>query len=696
MLLSIGMMIKNEEKHLKKCLESLMPLLDNIESELVIIDTGSTDNSVNIAKSFTNKVFLHSWDDNFSDMRNKVISYCTGEWIMVIDGDEILENPSGIIDFFKLNDSKKFNTALLMVKNLTDEKTLSSFSLLSSPRLFKKDKDFHYEGAVHNQPIFKKPIIKLESTLIHYGYISSDIELMERKFIRTVSLLKKELEKDSLNFYYWCQLSVSYSMHGENEKALEFSIKAYEVLKSCRPRLGDYIYVYIQHAFILLMNREYKKAIDICLEGISLRTGILDLHYYLATAQMAVKDYEGAIKNFKEYLNIADNIEKFIDTSVSMYTLGKYQHANSNLVTCFKEIQDFKNAFEYCKKITDDMLIIQNLPNTIYLSLKNKYYDYLYEYYNINIVRLSLQSIFETILENNQKVLLLEERNKVAKVLGNIDVLYGVLNRVRYSIVQNEDLNFELNDYLESNVDFNDIPDYYGDLLYYLIIHKADICKFLKNIREIDFNRFFIYLKDKYDNFGEIIFTYVQESKFSESKSSYRIRKALERYCILSTELKYEDFIKIFDQYIMDGTTYIKMLYSEEIILNEDIYDLKNEEEGFLLYIVKAISTKVANKELYIRYLRKALNVYPYMKRGIEYLLKEFNTEENEVYNELEQYKIQVKNTIKSLIQNNKLEDAKAIITEYEEIIKDDMEIILFKSQIALDGIYGNNKGYKM
>lgn len=674
MLLSIGMMIKNEEKHLRECLESLMPLLDNIESELVIIDTGSTDESVNIAKCFTDKVFHHSWNDNFSEMRNKVTSYCTGEWLLVIDGDEVLQNSTAIINFFKSIDRKKYNTALLMVKNLTDEKDLSSFSMISSPRLFRKDKDFHYEGAVHNQPIFKTPIIKLDSSLIHYGYISTDKELMERKFNRTVNLLKKELERDPLNFYYWYQLSVSYFMHNEYERAMDYSEKSYEILKNNGLISSEYIYVYMQAACSYLINKEYNKTIEICLEGIALKGEILDLYFYLAKAQMMTKDYIGAIKNYRKYLNVAENIEKFNSTNVSLNTLGKQEEAYYDLIIALKEIGDYEGAFVYSNKITDEKLIAENLTNTIFLCLKMKRYDNLYEYYNKYIISLSIQVMFETLVESHQKNLSREEKFEIAGALKDIDSLYGALNKVRYSLFNNEKFSFEINSYVESSVNFKDLPDYYGDFLYYFILHNVNICKFLNDVRELDFNRFFVYFDERYDDFGEKIFSYLKEVNFNEDISSYRIKKALERYSILTARLDDEEYFELFNQFIEDGTTYISKIYSKSTILNEDIYELKNEEESFLLYMHKANLVKDSDKKSYIGYMRKALKVYPYMRRGIEYLLNKFNHEINEVDNELEQYKIQVKNTIKSLIENNRLNEAEALIIEYKKIATDDIE----------------------
>lgn len=59
------MMVKNEEKYLDKCLNALKSILENLNAELIVVDTGSTDNTVEIAKKYTNKVYFHQWNNNF-------------------------------------------------------------------------------------------------------------------------------------------------------------------------------------------------------------------------------------------------------------------------------------------------------------------------------------------------------------------------------------------------------------------------------------------------------------------------------------------------------------------------------------------------------------------------------------------------------------------------------------------------------
>ena len=109
MLLSIVMMVKNEERYLHRTLKSLIPLMNEIESELIILDTGSNDNTVNIAKEYTEKVYFSEWNNNFADMRNKSISYAKGEWILILDADEKLICYEGLKEFFTTDLYKKYN-----------------------------------------------------------------------------------------------------------------------------------------------------------------------------------------------------------------------------------------------------------------------------------------------------------------------------------------------------------------------------------------------------------------------------------------------------------------------------------------------------------------------------------------------------------------------------------------------------------
>ena len=84
--ISACMMVKNEEEMLPRCLNSIKHLID----ELIVVDTGSTDKTIEIAESFGAKIYHHPWENNFSKHRNQSLGYATGDWILLVDADEEL------------------------------------------------------------------------------------------------------------------------------------------------------------------------------------------------------------------------------------------------------------------------------------------------------------------------------------------------------------------------------------------------------------------------------------------------------------------------------------------------------------------------------------------------------------------------------------------------------------------------------
>jgi glycosyltransferase involved in cell wall biosynthesis len=82
--LSLCMIVKNEEKFLPRCMESIKGLVD----EIIIVDTGSTDSTIEIAKRYNAKIYHHQWENSFSKARNYSLKYATCKWILILDADE--------------------------------------------------------------------------------------------------------------------------------------------------------------------------------------------------------------------------------------------------------------------------------------------------------------------------------------------------------------------------------------------------------------------------------------------------------------------------------------------------------------------------------------------------------------------------------------------------------------------------------
>ncbi len=312
MKLSICMMVKNEEKFLDKCLTHLKEFMKKVDSELIIVDTGSEDSTVEIAKQYTDKVYFHKWNNDFSDMRNITISYATGEWIFIIDADEMLIEYEEIIKFFRSEYVNKYNSVFITVKNLTESEDITTYSTLSSARIFRNDGEFKYEGAVHNKPLLKEPSAYINGLIEHYGYIFDDKDFIEKKFKRTATILKKELEKNSDNIYYWYQLSVSYSIHNDNKEALKSSIKAFELLeeKISKSDRENYLYVYTQLALCYLKIEKFKEVENVCVKAIQAKVKHIDVYYLLGKSRLLIGENKKAIEAYENYLFALDNYDE--------------------------------------------------------------------------------------------------------------------------------------------------------------------------------------------------------------------------------------------------------------------------------------------------------------------------------------------------------------------------------------------------
>lgn len=205
MKLTACMMVKNESRLLPQCLRSIVDVVD----EIVVVDTGSTDNTVHIAKDvFGAKVYHHPWENDFSLHRNQSLSYAKdADWVFIIDADERLEteiNP----DAFKRRLAGIPKKIGLLIVN-TVEIINGAHTSWPGFRLLRMSSNPRYENIVHNKIKFDGYAAFTDITLRHFGY-SLPEEEMDKKRHRTSQLLAARLEKDPDDFnamYYMCQMA---------------------------------------------------------------------------------------------------------------------------------------------------------------------------------------------------------------------------------------------------------------------------------------------------------------------------------------------------------------------------------------------------------------------------------------------------------------------------------------------------------
>ena len=258
-MISICMIVKNEENILEKCLMQLYPL----GYEIIIVDTGSTDNSRQIALRYTDKVYDFTWTGNFSEARNYAIGKASREYILMIDSDEIVVS----FDKDKLEElihknPDKIGRVLIISEYSRGNESYRTSSRLS--RLFSKNL-YCYEGRIHEQ------VVPIDGVLpgdiydapvnIHHGGYDGGIETRRKKTERNIELLLKELADEGENPYTLYQLGKSYYMQEDYITACHWFDKAlYYDLDTRLEYVQDMVESY---GYALLNSEQYEKAMQL-------------------------------------------------------------------------------------------------------------------------------------------------------------------------------------------------------------------------------------------------------------------------------------------------------------------------------------------------------------------------------------------------------------------------------------------------
>lgn len=185
--ISLCMIVKNEEKTLARCLDSLSDLMD----EIIIVDTGSTDATKEIAAKYTSLIYDYSWDNDFSAARNYSFSKATMEYIYAPDADEMLDEENRN-RFRQLKQTllPEVEIVQMKYKTLSDFNTVLNSKLEYRPKLFKRLRNFCWTDPIH-ETIRTTPVI-----------YDSDIEILHMPQSlhskRDFSIFIKAFEKNGM------------------------------------------------------------------------------------------------------------------------------------------------------------------------------------------------------------------------------------------------------------------------------------------------------------------------------------------------------------------------------------------------------------------------------------------------------------------------------------------------------------------
>lgn len=310
--LSLCMIVKNEEAFLEGCLRSAGKVVD----EIIIVDTGSTDNTKEICARYNAKIYDFAWNDSFSAARNFGVAKASGEWILWLDADEelMLEEP---VEFERALASSEKESWLITLINYYGElpPDANRAYLFSSYRLFRNHRGFKFTGNIHEQldvrqmPEVAAMEIMPHAKIFHYGYMDTVVQ-DRKKCERNLSLLRKEQGLPGYSPWIDYHIASEYYRAKQYEEAfrqLNVSIARFLQNKRLPPSL-----LYKLKYDILIATGSFDGAWPGIEHAIALYPDYVDLHFYKGLILYARNSLEEALAVFMHCLELGEERMKYL------------------------------------------------------------------------------------------------------------------------------------------------------------------------------------------------------------------------------------------------------------------------------------------------------------------------------------------------------------------------------------------------
>ncbi|MEW6065221.1 hypothetical protein P378_10680 [Desulforamulus profundi] len=338
-LISLCMIVKNEEFNIVRCLISVMDYVD----EILVLDTGSSDRTPVLAQEQGASVFFTQWENDFAKARNEIKQRAQGEWIFYLDADEELPPETGrsLRQLAQQTEAEAFTFSIINYTSASEPQKCRGLNI----RMFKNNPNYCFEGALHEQiaPSILRhnpaaAIVYSGLEILHYGY-SFDHPKRAQKNRRNITILESMLAENPTDDFIHYNLGVSFYVSDQLEKAKHHFLLA----KQYENKNSNYLPgLYRNFTLCLVDLGEYEPALKLAQEGLSYFPDYPDLYYLQGEIFTSVKLFELAMDRFKQCLKY----NKINPHYISMEGVQSFLACEQLADICI-HLQDWEQALNY-------------------------------------------------------------------------------------------------------------------------------------------------------------------------------------------------------------------------------------------------------------------------------------------------------------------------------------------------------------
>ncbi len=386
MKISACMIAKNESGNIERCIKSYKSIVDDI----IVVDTGSTDDTVQIARRHNAEVIAHTWKDDFATPKNLAMDHAKGDWIIFLDADEYFENGADLLlksTLELVNENKTVDTVMCKMWHYNTDGT-RLIGTNPTLRVFRNDKGIRYHGRIHEEPRKDgKPLAGVNAYHISIKHTGYSPEKLTAKHERNCKLLEDEVSAGNFGAKTLQYLVNSYVGLGRYEEALKyinlvFSNEAY--LKDLEQAEMLYkMHLARIHVMITLNNKfadySVRRAIGEALDNFSFHPEIRRIeaihYFYIWRMDEALEAFTNAIGLNNNYdSQMENNFPNFVDETYCF--IGRIHLLKGDKLAALDSFIEALKANKYCKMAFNCLMdIIQQEKPEECILLLNSMYD---------------------------------------------------------------------------------------------------------------------------------------------------------------------------------------------------------------------------------------------------------------------------------------------------------------------------------
>lgn len=393
-ILTISLLVSGRKDTTEKCLDSIRRLLDELDSELILVDTGCDEELRQVLKRYTEQIISFTWCDDFAKARNTGLEAANGEWFLFLDDDEWFEDVTPILHFFQSGEYKEYHQAVYKVRSYLNRQGTDYDDAWVS-RMIQIDPDTRFVGKVHEYlaPVRGK-CKELDAFAHHYGYAFADSAEKQEHLKRNVSLLMDMIKEEPMNIKWRIQLVQEYVNAGHPRELRKEAEEALHIMENSNTPFLNQCRGVFYSAVVLSYSEEkaQKEAEEACIRFLqdNRNTPMCQCNLYRYAAEAAQKqgNYEAAeayCRNYFKYYDISreldlDEQERIIaETIIFVRDAGRQEVYDKLLllwaecIACMPEqgkvlpAEKWKQLKNHMEKIFQDNGDFLRLPDKIWM-----------------------------------------------------------------------------------------------------------------------------------------------------------------------------------------------------------------------------------------------------------------------------------------------------------------------------------------